>query len=554
MVRDLYASSSITLKFVVSVVLIMLVALLVAIILLSGYVKSEMTTAYMDSVDTLALSLQEGARGSLERGQMRNFQKLLVQMNNIKGVNEVRLYDHDFKLNLSSVGKKGGDELLAADVRAVVQKSQQPYRLIGAADLKVYMPQVVVPDCIRCHPSWKENELGGVMELAYDLAPLNDSLFRQRIMLGLGGTILVLAVSMVIYLLTRSITSPVVEMTTAMQQLARGDLEVRIPAQDRLDEIGKMAEAVQVFKENATERTRLEGEGKNAAIKAEEEKIRLMRAMADAFEEKIGTLIAGVAVSIQEFEHAARSMSANAHQTQEKSLTVAASAEQTSSNMQTVAAAAEQLFSSVSEVSSLAANSTAVATQAVDEAGRSNRQIGGLAEASRTIGEVIVLIREIADQTNLLALNARIEAARAGESGMGFAVVANEVKELARQTTMATNAIDDQVKGIQKATAAAVKDIQSIGATIGDLNEVAGRIAAAVEEQKHAIEGITGSTQSTARGTKTVTSHIVGVAEAAVETDREANLVLKAASSLSEKAEMLRAEVDAFLAHVRSAV
>jgi len=552
MTKVLFGNISISLKFVISVVAIMFVSLLVGIVLVTGYMKSEMTNAYVDSVDNIAASLQESVKGSLERGQMKNFQKLLVQMKNIKGVNEVTLYDRNFKFNLSSSGTKQAGDALDSDIQAVVKETTVPYRLLGETDVKIYMPQVVVPDCIRCHPGWVENEIGGVIELVYDLTPLYEAGSKQKVMLTIGGTALVIVISLLIFFLSLSVTGPIVQMTTAMEQLARGDLKVEVPAKHRTDEIGKMADAVQVFKENTIDRKRLESEKETAKLKAEEEKIQLRNKMADDFKSRIGGLIESVASSVGELGMTARSMSDKANQTQQKSSSVAASAEQTSANVLTVASATEQLSGSVNEIGAQVSRSTAITGQAVREAGRSNEQVASLADASQKISEVIKLISEIADQTNLLALNATIEAARAGEYGKGFAVVANEVKELAKQTSLATNTIADQVKEIQDATTDAVNGIQSIGTTIGNLNEAAAKMAAAVEEQKHVIEDITRNTHSAAAGTKDVSSDIAVVAGAAVETGEEANMVLKAAANLSQQADLLRSEVEGFLAQIRA--
>ena len=158
-------------------------------------------------------------------------------------------------------------------------------------------------------------------------------------------------------------------------------------------------------------------------------------------------------------------------------------AEQASANVQTVAAATEELSSSVSEIGRQVTQSTEIAGQAVAEANRTNVTVQGLSAAAQKIGDVVKLISDIASQTNLLALNATIEAARAGEAGRGFAVVANEVKSLASQTAKATDEISAQVSAMQGATAEAVQAIESIGRTIGAINEIASAISVAVEQQ-----------------------------------------------------------------------
>jgi methyl-accepting chemotaxis protein len=189
----------------------------------------------------------------------------------------------------------------------------------------------------------------------------------------------------------------------------------------------------------------------------------------------------------------------------------------------------------------------------VEQANRTNVTVQGLSAAAQKIGAVVKLISDIASQTNLLALNATIEAARAGEAGRGFAVVASEVKSLASQTAKATEDISAQVAAMQDATAEAVQAIESIGGTIGSINEIATVIASAVEEQGSATREIARNVQEAAQGTGEVSSNIVGVNAAAGETGTAATQVLASAEQLSGQAATLRGDVDRFLANIRAA-
>lgn len=543
---------SIAYKFVTYVVVIMFISLLAGVALLNNYFSKEMTRAYMESVQYFADSLHETFRDSLKQGDMDNFKKLLVRMKRVEGVKNIVLYDHEYKVDQSSSTAGQNLRELEKIYQSRIKDTKDTLRLLGNQDTRILMPQKIIPSCLQCHPQWKVGEIGGVIELVYDLTPLRNSITRQKAMLILGGTALVVLLCLLIYFLSLSIIKPLEVMTIAMGKLAEGELDVNIPEHNRRDEIGRMADAMHVFKNNTLERNKLESEKKLAEIKANEEKIALVNQLADNFENKIGHLISDVSSSVKELENAASMMSSNAQQTQQKSTSVAASAEQTSVNVLTVASSTEQLSSSVSEIKLQVNQSFSVSDQAVTEADRSQEQVASLSEASTKIGEVIKLISEVADQTNLLALNATIEAARAGEYGKGFAVVANEVKDLARQTSSATSVIGEQVKSIQGATTDAVEGIKSISSTIGSLNEFAASIASAVEQQKNVIDEITKSTQSAASGTQNVSSHISVVAEAAVETGREASLVFEAASNLSKKAETLHTEVNKFLTNIRS--
>ena len=356
----------------------------------------------------------------------------------------------------------------------------------------------------------------------------------------------------VAFVIARSIVKPVTGMTDAMGRLAGGDLEADIPAQGRQDEIGLMAAAVQVFKDNAIRNKEMAAEAEEQKRRAEEEKRQLMLKMADDFETSVGGVVQSVSSASTEMQSSATALSATAEQTSKQATTVAGASEEAATYVQTVASAAEELSSSVSEISRQVAQSTQIAGAAVAEVNGANEKVQGLADAAKKIGEVVALITDIADQTNLLALNATIEAARAGEAGKGFAVVASEVKNLASATAKATEEISSQIGGIQTATGEAVAAIGSIGGTIAQMNEIASTIAAAVEEQGAATQEIARNVEQAAQGTQEVSSNISGVQEASNETGKSAEQMLDAANELSQQSETLKIEVDKFLANIRN--
>ena len=353
-------------------------------------------------------------------------------------------------------------------------------------------------------------------------------------------------------LISRSVTKPIDRLIGVMSSLADGNLEIDIEGADRGDEIGKMSGAVQVFKDSAIERVRLEEEQKEAEKRAVEEKKAMMNKMADDFEASVGGVVETVSSAATEMESSAQAMTATAEQTSTQATAVAAAAEEATTNVQTVAAAAEELTSSISEISRQVSQSSDIAAQAVADAQATNEKIQGLAQAANKIGEVVALITDIADQTNLLALNATIEAARAGDAGKGFAVVASEVKNLANQTAKATEEISAQIGGIQGATQDSVQAIQAIGKTIGEISEIATTVASAVEEQGAATQEIARNVEQAASGTQEVSSNIIQVTQAAGETGQAAGQIVGAAGQLSKESETLRAEVDKFLAEVRA--
>jgi len=346
---------------------------------------------------------------------------------------------------------------------------------------------------------------------------------------------------------------PIAAMTAAMTHLAKGDTTAPIPSLGRKDEIGGMADAVQVFKESAIEKVRMAEEQKEAEKRAEEEKRQGMLDLADSLEASVKAIVDGLSSAATEMESTAQSMSATAEQTNRQSTTVASAAEEASTNVQTVASAAEELASSIEEVGRQVTQSSKVAGNAVTEAEATNTSVKGLAQAAEKIGAVVSLIQDIAEQTNLLALNATIEAARAGEAGKGFAVVASEVKSLANQTAKATEEIGGQISAIQSSTDEAVTAIGGISTIINELDEIATSIASAVEEQGAATQEIARNVQQASQGTGDVSSNIGGIAQAAGETGAASNQVLTSAQGLAKQSAELRTEIDNFLERIRAA-
>ena len=386
-------------------------------------------------------------------------------------------------------------------------------------------------------------------ESAQAMTDARDGILTQLLVIGIAVAIAGILLGL---LVASAISRPVVGLTSAMERLAKGELEVEIPSTQQRDEIGVMARSVQVFKENAVARQALE-EGQKAEVAQRLERQQRIEHLTSGFGTTVSAVIAKLTRAVDGQHQSARSMSDTAERTSGQSETVATATELARANVESVALAGGELATSIQEISGVVSRTASIAKQAAVEAEETNGKINRLAESAGRIGQIVSMINDIASQTNLLALNATIESARAGEAGKGFAVVANEVKSLAGQTAKATQEIAAQVSAIQQETGAAVEAIRAIGATIAQVNELSMSVASAVEEQGVATANIARSVEQAARGTVEVANNIQQVTRAASETGTMAQNVYQNASTLMEETSSLTREVETFLTEVRAA-
>ncbi|HEY0185367.1 MAG TPA: methyl-accepting chemotaxis protein [Rhodopila sp.] len=387
-----------------------------------------------------------------------------------------------------------------------------------------------------------------IIDAAARSAEMRDSTLEFQIgaaAVGLAGGLLLA------FFIGRGIARPIGDMTTTMMTLAAGKHGVTIHGADRRDEIGDMARAVTVFKDNMIQAERLSRE-QEAARAARSRRQDAMDLHTHAFGSSVTGVMSALEVAAEKMRQGADVMSTSAAAVHREAAQTAEGAGKSSADLTAVAAAVEQFTASVGEISRQVAVSSDVARQAVQRAEASQTTIRSLSDSTARIGDVVRLIDSIAGQTNLLALNATIEAARAGDAGKGFAVVAGEVKALAAQTAKATAEIGAQIETVRGATDDTVAAMNEIGGIIGRMGEVSTAISAAVEEQSattreiaSSIQGVAGSTAQAAQAM----GHVVQVADEAGDASRN---ILGEATEIGTASERLRREVEEFLTIVQT--
>ena len=355
------------------------------------------------------------------------------------------------------------------------------------------------------------------------------------------------------WLLASRIPAALARITTAMDRLATGDTGLTIPDADRRDEVGAMARALAVFRDNALEMEQLQASAdaqKQAAAQARRNEL---EAMAARFERQVGEVVAALIRSAEDLKSQAAELDGAVGAASERSGSVAAAAEQATVNVEAMASASEELSASIREVAQQVAGSAQAARTSREQAGASADRLDTLAEAVAGVDEIVRSINGVAEQTNLLALNATIEAARAGEAGKGFAVVASEVKALAGQTQALTEQIASQLARITRATGEAVSSTRSVIGQIAEIDDTATALSAAVEEQSSATTEIAAGAQQAALGARTVSTDIVSVQQSVSRSADVAARVGDAAGRVEERSKALSEEVASFLQTVRAA-
>ena len=369
----------------------------------------------------------------------------------------------------------------------------------------------------------------------------NRMLLTGALLLGIAAVAGVLA--------ARTITRPINRVVGAMSALARGDTSAELSGEDRADEIGDMVRAVAVFKENALKRRQLESDARKERD-MERRRQTLLENLIAEFKGTMTERLEMVNDQMGMMRNAAAALDELANNARSDSDMAGSASESASENVATVAAATEQMTATVQEISSQTETTSRIVAETVDAAETTNHNVRTLSEAAEHIGSVVNLIRDIAEQTNLLALNATIEAARAGEAGRGFAVVASEVKQLAEQTSKATDEISGQIAGIQRSVRDAASSIENITLKVGEIRTLTSTVAGAIEEQRAANQEIARSAKSAADSTQDAAGRMGTVSKAVMETSGEASSVNTASMFIAQTSEALGQEVESFLVGV----
>ncbi|WP_053005895.1 methyl-accepting chemotaxis protein [Kiloniella spongiae] len=377
-------------------------------------------------------------------------------------------------------------------------------------------------------------------------------IFALRILIILTIVVLALAIVISFVLVRRSITTPLEQVVVAIGRMLSGDTQTVVEVKSN-DEIGKVAKALNIFREKLEENNKLQAEAETLKERAAKAAEQARLDMAQNLEDTVGGVIQSVAAAATEMHASAEALTTIAKETDMQALSVSSASDQASHNVQTVASATEELSYSVQEITRQVKESSDITAKAVTEGESANSTVQGMAEMADKIGSVVSLINDIAEQTNLLALNATIEAARAGEAGKGFAVVASEVKNLANQTAKATQEISEQIAEMQNVAGNTAEAIGNISSTINKVNDITKQIAGVAQEQEAATQEISRNIQQASQGTQEVSSSITEVKNGASQTETNAQEVLSATGELSLQTNVLNTEIDKFLETMRSA-
>ncbi len=379
-----------------------------------------------------------------------------------------------------------------------------------------------------------------------ELRASTDMLYAKLLIAVLAALVIAAVVG---HMIARSVTAPVVALAGVTERIADGQIASSIAHKGRQDEIGTLARAIDRLNQFVAERAQFQ---EALERRAEQDKGRseYVQQAIEAFRLHVKQALAGMAQGTRRMDEAsariAEAIDGNKGLSQDSTLT----AKEAASEINEVAAAAAQLSRAIREVADRAGDTSRIVDQAVTIGEGSRADLSELSAAANKIGQVVGVIRVIAEQTNLLALNATIEAARAGEAGRGFAVVAGEVKQLADQTSRATNEVADQVTSIQTVSESVISGFATLLEALQEINRASTTISSAVEEQGSATASIAASAERASRSAVVLGRAVSGIDAALAESTVELETFTGVSLDLNRQATDLGKTVESFLTTV----
>ena len=526
----LFARLSITYKIIFTVVIVLLICLAASVALLNRFVDNQMRLTYTQSVHTLFNAFEDGVKGSLERGQMKNFQKLLHHQRQINGVMEVNLYDRKGAVNLSSSELDKAEPLPEGLLSRIWEEKALIMQKYDSR-LVIFGPQPVVADCIRCHPTWEKGEIGGILSLAYDLSALNTVISKLKYFTTAGSVILLFIMSCMVFIaIQKMVKKPIFNVLSGLKDAAEGDGDLtRRLSVASADELGSLAKWFNAFVEKLQWIIRDIANNSEKQSASSAELLEISKKMSDA---------AGIMTERSD------AVAAAAVDVRDNMTSTAAAAEQSSNNIEMVSSAAEEMSAMIGAIAKNTEETRKNSQYAVSKTQKATDSIKNLELSAQEIGDVVETINEISEQTNLLSLNATIEAARAGESGKGFAVVANEIKTLAQQTAGATHEIQEKVLRIQDSTRQAISEILEISNAIDSVNSMIDTITIGIDEQSGTTREIAGNVSQAALGIQEVTRNVMESSKKVQKIARDIDDVHQAALGMSDRSSEINASAD----------